>query len=153
MGDLQLQHVGSSSQPGIELGPPALRAQSLRSWTTRKSLLSLLCIHFSWPARSEPGQGSQWAWCVWRKSLSFLNMAIYVPFTFLPLSWDSVMIKSKTPGVTLLGVHCLLCLEVEVWPWAGHFTLGCHPVICKLEEVLSSGNVSLLLISSNFARG
>ena len=80
-------------------------------------------------------------------------MAICIPFTFLPLSWDSVMIKSKTPGVTLLGVHCLLCLEVEVWPWAGHITLGCHPVICKLEEVLSSGNVSLLSVSSHFARG
>lgn len=65
-------------------------------------------------------------------------MANYFPLTFLPLSWDSVVIKSKTPGVTLLGVHSLLRLEVEVWPWAGHFTLGSHPVICKREEVLSS---------------
>ena len=54
-------------------------------------------------------------------------MVNYFPLPFLPLSWDNVMIKSKTPGVTLLGVHSLLCLEVEVWPWAGHFTLGCHP--------------------------
>lgn len=64
MRDLQLRPVGSNSQPGIELGPPALRAQSLRPWTTRKSLLGLLCVHFSCPTRSEPGQGSQWAWCV-----------------------------------------------------------------------------------------
>ena len=32
-----LWHVGSSS-PGIELGPPALGAQSLSHWTTREVL-------------------------------------------------------------------------------------------------------------------
>ena len=39
-----LQHVGSSSPPGIEPGPPALRAQSLTHWRAWEISISHVLI-------------------------------------------------------------------------------------------------------------
>lgn len=86
-------------------------------------------------------------------SENLCSIPLYFPPSLLPPFWDSILVKSGTRRVTLLrSSPCSVSLAV--WSWTGHVTAQCLSFfICKLEEMLSSGNVRCgHLLVSHFAR-